>query len=309
MRQDIKKLRLRFVIIVVVIVAIILSCLFTVLYNIMKMSINRFFISRYALALILKDMRVRFFIIGLICVALFGLIAFILSKWVVKPVEKNWEEQKQFVNNASHELKTPLTVITTNAEMLQADCSEEDKKKYSNNILTVSRQMRSLVEDLLNLARIEKGEAAGFKKVNISEVFETNLLQFEPVMYELGLSLNDDIAKNIYVFGSEQRLQQLLIILLDNASKYSKLGTVFVKLQSNGHNAILSVANPSEPLTQQQLNDIFKRFYRTDESHTSKESFGLGLPIAKSICESHKGKIKAEYKEGYINFVVTLPIL
>lgn len=308
MRQDIKKLRLRFVLIVVIIVAVILACLFTILYNIIKLSINRFFISRYALAIILKDMRVRFIVIGLISVALFGLIALILSKWVVKPVEKNWEEQKQFVNNASHELKTPLTVITTNAEMLQADCSEEDKKKYSKNILTVSRQMRSLVEDLLNLARIEKGESAGFKKVNLSELFTTNLLQFEPVMYELGLTLKEEIASNITVFGSEQRLQQLLTILLDNASKYSKLGIVYVKLQSNGHNAILSVANPSDPLSPQQLTDIFKRFYRTDESHNTKESFGLGLPIAKSICESHNGKIKAEYKDGYINFIVTIPI-
>lgn len=308
MNQDITKLRIRFVIIVVAIVAIIFSCLLTILYNVISSSINRFFISPYALIIIERELKRRFILIGLACVTLFGILAFILSKWLVKPVEESFKEQKQFVNDASHELKTPLTIITTNAEMLQNDCSIEDKNKYAKNIYTVSKQMRSLIEDMLNLARIEKGEEAGFSKINLSETYSDAILQYEPVMFELGLDLKEEIAKDIFVIGSEQRLLQLFTILLDNASKYSQKGTIFVKLQVTGRNAILSVANPSEPLTPNQLNDIFKRFYRVDESHNSRNSFGLGLSIAKSICESHKGKIKAEYKDGYINFIVNIPI-
>lgn len=241
-------------------------------------------------------------------IATFALIAMFLSKWVVMPVERSWNQQKQFVSDASHELKTPLTVITTNAELLQTeDCGEQDREKYTGNILTVSHQMRSLIEDMLNLARVEKGESAVFTRLDMSQTMSDALLQFEPVMFELGLDLIEDIKSGIFVKGSAQRLSQLLTILLDNAGKYAKPGNVKVSLEAIGKCAVLTVANVAEPLSEQQLKDIFKRFYSVDEAHSAKGSYGLGLAIARSICEAHGGKIHAEYQNGEISFIASIP--
>ncbi len=244
------------------------------------------------------------------CIAVFAVLALILSKWVVKPVESSWQQQKQFVSDASHELKTPLTVIMTNAEMMAMDdCSEEDQKKYNNNILTVSHQMKGLVEDMLNLARLEKGESQTFEKLDLGTVFNDVIMQFEPVLFELGLSIEQEISADVYVKGSVQRLGQLLSILLDNAGKYSKTSPVKVSLKKQGKQAVLTVSNPSDPMSDKQLSDIFKRFYRKDESHHEKSSYGLGLAIAQSICEAHGGKIHAEYKDGLIYFIIVIPCL
>ena len=261
---------------------------------------------------VLNDLRWRVTMLSIVSILIFTVIAAVLSKWMVRPVERAWEQQKQFVSDASHELKTPLTVITTNAELLQTESlSEEEKTKYTNNIVTVSHQMRGLVEDLLNLSRLDKLEKSSFTEFNLSDSYNDALLQFEPVMFELGLNLIEDIEPGIIVKGSDQRLDQLLTILLDNAGKYSKRGAepadVKVSLKKSGRNAVLCVSNPSEPLSDQQLRDIFKRFYRADESHNEKSSYGLGLPIAKSICESHGGKIIADYANGMIEFKATIP--
>ena len=257
---------------------------------------------------VMKDLRWRITGFCFMTIVVFTVIAAVLSKWMVRPVERAWEQQKQFVSDASHELKTPLTVITTNAELLQTEgLDETEKSKYTNNIVTVSHQMRGLVEDLLNLSRLDKLEKSSFTEVNLSDSYSNSLLQFEPVMFELGLNLVEDIEPGIIVKGSEQRLDQLLTILLDNAGKYSKPGDVNVSLKKTGKHALLTVSNPADPLTDEQLSNIFKRFYRVDESHNEKSSYGLGLPIAKSICESHGGKINAACRDGLIEFKATIP--
>ena len=309
MQKDIRKLRMRFVIVVMLIVTIVMGCIFGVICNLLANTISNAFIDPYTKLVMIKRVRVNATLICVAGISVFTIIAAIASKWIVKPVETSWKEQKQFVNDASHELKTPLTVITTNAEMLQqVPINEEDRIKYSNNIVTVSHQMKNLVEDLLNLARIEKGEEAGFERINLSEEYYQDILQFEPVMYELGLTLKDNIAKDIFVVGSSQRLNQLLTILLDNAGKYSKRGDVTVDMNVQGKNVVLKVSNPTDPISQDELKNIFKRFYRQDSSHNAKGSFGLGLSIAQSICEAHGGKIKAEYENGQISFIVNLPV-
>lgn len=260
----------------------------------------------------LHDLRLRVSVLSIISILIFTVIAAILSRWMVRPVERAWEQQKQFVSDASHELKTPLTVITTNAELLQTEnLKEEERSKYTGNIVTVSHQMRGLVEDLLNLSRLDRLEKSSFTEFNLSDSYNDALLQFEPVMFELGLDLKEDIEPGIMVNGSDQRLDQLLTILLDNAGKYCKRGAeaaeVKVRLKKNGKNAVLTVSNPSEPLSDQQLKDIFKRFYRADESHNEKSSYGLGLPIAKSICEAHGGRISAGFLNGVIEFKAIIP--
>ena len=309
MKDDIKLLRIRFIIVVMLIVTILMGCIFGVICNLLSNTISRAVLNPITRFAMIQRVRINATIICVAAIAVFTIIAAVASKWIVKPVENSWKEQKQFVNDASHELKTPLTVITTNAEMLgQENLNDEDRIKYSKNIATVSHQMKDLVEDLLNLARIEKGEEAGFEKFNLSEQYYQSILQFEPVLFELGLNLKDNIEKEIYVNGSVQRLNQLLVILLDNAGKYSKQGDVTVDLGVQSKNIVLKVSNPSDQISQDDLKNIFKRFYRKDESHNEKGSFGLGLSIAQSICEAHGGKIKADYSNGIISFIVNLPV-
>lgn len=250
-------------------------------------------------------------IIGILSMHVFFIISMLWSKWAVKPVENAWNQQKQFISDASHELKTPITVITTNAELLQApEITEEEKNKYSENILTVSRSMKVLVEDLLNIARLENGkEINNYEDFCVSDVINDEVLTFEPLFYEAGLTLTENIENNIFIHGSESRIKQVFDIFLDNAMKYSDAGNVIISLKRSGKSAILSVSNPGEPLTDTQRVDIFKRFYRVDESRSEKGSYGLGLSIAKAIAESHKGTVSAESQSGYNTFIFKVPVI
>ena len=170
--------------------------------------------------------------------------------------------------------------------------------------------MRSLVEGLLELARADNGRIQqAFEKLNISQLTEDSLLPFEPLLFEKNLTLECSIEPGILLNGSATHLQQLLGILLDNAGKYAIPGVVTVRLYRQGRSCILSVANPGEPIPEQELKRIFDRFYRTDTARTGNGSFGLGLSIAKSIAEQHKGKIWAQSNQTGNCFFVQLPTL
>lgn len=250
-------------------------------------------------------------IVGLLCFAAFLSVSILLAAWMVKPVDKAWEQQRQFVADASHELKTPLAVIMTNAELLQSpDWAEGERAKFSDNILTMSRQMRVLVERLLELARADSGQrGAAFEAVDLSALAESALLPFEPLFFEQGLTLSGEIEPGVVVQGSGQQLRQVMDILLDNARKYSSTeGGVTVALKRLGRrHCRLSVSSPGEALSKQELKDIFKRFYRADKARSRDGSFGLGLSIARSIAEQHHGRIWAESEGGRNTFYVELP--
>ena len=252
---------------------------------------------------------------GLVCfvsMAAFLLISALLARWAVKPVAKAWEQQKQFVSDASHELKTPLTVIMSNAELLQSpDCNEENRQQFTASILTMSRQMRHLVEGMLELARADNGKIkTSFTKLELGKLVSDSLLPFEPVFFEKGLFLESSISENVQVLGSTHHLRQVMDILLDNAGKYSAPGVVTVTLtrQSRG-SCLLTVANPGEPIPKADLERIFDRFYRADEARSRTGSFGLGLAIAKTVVREHGGKIWAESNETGNRFCVQLPLL
>lgn len=252
---------------------------------------------------------------GLVCfvsMAAFLLISALLARWAVKPVAKAWEQQKQFVSDASHELKTPLTVIMSNAELLQSpDCHEENRQQFTASILTMSRQMRHLVEGMLELARADNGKIkTSFTKLELGKLVSDSLLPFEPVFFEKGLFLESSISENVQVLGSTHHLRQVMDILLDNAGKYSAPGVVTVTLtrQSRG-SCLLTVANPGEPIPKADLERIFDRFYRADEARSRTGSFGLGLAIAKTVVREHGGKIWAESNETGNRFCVQLPLL
>lgn len=240
---------------------------------------------------------------------LFGM-SVLLARRMVKPVEQAWRQQKQFVADASHELKTPLTVIMTNAELLQSpDYAPEAKEQFSANILTMSRQMRGLVESLLNLARIDQGQKQPeFTTVDLSRLTEEAALPFEAVFFEKDLTLETEITPGLAVHGSTSQLRQVVEILLDNAQKYAAApGWVRVSLRRQGRHVRLAVADTGAPLSEEELKNIFKRFYRLDTARSRDGSFGLGLSIAQSIITAHHGKIWAESSGGVNTFFAELP--
>lgn len=238
-------------------------------------------------------------------------ISILLSGWVIRPVEKAWEQQRQFVADASHELKTPLAVIMANAELIQnEDASDEERKTFSQNILTMTYQMRSLVTNMLEMARVDNGtQKMKFGPVDFGQLVNDAALSFQLLYEEKGLDLQCTAPEEIKLTGSEQHLYQVLDVLLDNALKYSAIpGAVRVNLTKIGCVCSLSVASPGEPIPKDELKNIFKRFYRIDKARTVNGCYGLGLSIAQSIVEAHKGKIWAESTEGYNTFHVQLPL-
>ena len=241
----------------------------------------------------------------------FLVISFLLAQWAVAPVAKAWKQQRQFVSDASHELKTPLTVIISNAELLQnPELEEGEKSQFADNILTISHQMRNLTEGLLELARADNGQVrAAFTPLDLSKLVESAVLPFEPVLYEKGLLLSCSIQPGISLTGSSQHLRQLVDILLDNAGKYSAPGKVNLTLRRQGKaHCLLSVSNPGEPIPKEDLQRIFQRFYRADAARSRTGSFGLGLSIAKEIVDNHKGKIWAESNPTGNCFYILLPL-
>lgn len=248
--------------------------------------------------------------IGIACFLAFLLISFLLAKWVVQPVDRAWQQQRQFIADASHELKTPLTVIMTNAELLQnADYDEASQSAFSSNILAMSKQMRDLVEQMLELARTDNVQThTVFSSFDFSRLVSDAVLPFEPVFFERGLTLRANIAENILISGNPSELRQVMDILLDNAQKYShENGTTWVTLQRRGKNhCLLTVADEGETIPIQDLKNLFKRFYRVDQARSRNGSFGLGLSIAESIVKRHKGKIWAESKNGINTIFVEL---
>ena len=241
----------------------------------------------------------------------FFLISLLLARWAVRPVEEAWEQQRQFVADASHELKTPLTVILTNAELLTSDEYHEDsKKQFSQSILTMSRQMRGLVEELLNQARVDSGTAvAEHRKLDYSKLVSDAILPFEPLYFESRRFLRCSIEPEVTATGDAEHLCRVIEILLDNACKYSPEGAeVKLRLVKQGRGSLLSVSNPGVSMTAQQCRDIFKRFYRMDSARAMNRSYGLGLSIAHVIVEQHMGKIWAESRNEINTFYVSLPL-
>ena len=271
--------------------------------------------TRYAFADIsaqrdtLRNLAVTCLLIGLAASAVFFLAALLLARWMVRPVEEAWDRQRQFVADASHELKTPLTVILTNSELLDSDV-EATRRQAAEGIRTMSGQMRGLVEGLLDLARVDDGAVASIQsRVDVSLLAEEASLTFEALFFEQGLTLSAETEAGCSVMGSESHLRQVTDILLDNARKYAHPGTeVILSLRRDRNHCLLTVANKGDPLSADDLKNIFKRFYRGDRARAMDGSYGLGLSIAESIVHTHKGKIWAESADGVNTFSVQLPL-
>ena len=236
-----------------------------------------------------------------------------LAYWITKPVERAWNQQRQFVADASHELKTPLTVILSNTDMLLNQCTEADEhsEKRLGNIRAESIRMKGLVEDMLDLARSDAGRLKQqLAPVSVSDTVMDAVLLFEALVFERQKELQYQIEENLSVLGSGDRLKQLTEILLDNAMKYSpEQGCIWVKLERNSAKTLrLMVANTGDTMTPEQCRRIFERFYRTDPARQNNGGYGLGLSIASSIVTEMGGKIWCESRNGINSFFVQLPL-
>lgn len=251
-----------------------------------------------------------------IFVGFFSLLAFFsisvfLAKWILKPTEKSWQQQKQFLADASHELKTPLTVILTNADIVLSHKKDtiENQSKWVEHIQTEAKRMSTLINELLFLAKTDDTKTnIIFSTLNFSDIVWNSLLPFESVIYEQGKILESNIESDIMIYGEENKLKQLIVILLDNACKYSnEKTTIEINLSENQDKIKLSVTNKGVPISQEDVEHIFERFYRVDKSRARENGgYGLGLSIAQSIVNMHSGKISVQSGERTI-FTVIFP--
>lgn len=232
------------------------------------------------------------------------IISLNITKRIVKPVNEAFIRQKQFVYDASHELKTPIAIISASAEMLEKNPKE---KKWLDNIKTENNRMNKLVISLLDLSKSENiKENEVYTNVNLSKVIKNKALTFESLIYENSLELDIDVANDIMFNCNEDRIKELLSILMDNAIKHSLPNSqITVKLSKEKNNIYLSVKNKGKEIPINEREKIFERFYRLDKSRNRDDNrYGIGLSIAKNIVINHNGTINVNCKDGYTTFMV-----
>lgn len=237
--------------------------------------------------------------IGCITLIVLAVISFYLASWAIKPVALAWQKQQQFVADASHELKTPLTVIHTTTDVILANQHQtiNEQRKWIDHIKSETERMSKLVSDLLYLAKIDSNEvllkSASF---DLSEAIINAALPLESVFFESGKELVLDIEPDLMFTGEEERIAQVAIILLDNALKHSPTQTqIMLSLKKEHEQFILAVKNKGVGIPPEHLDKIFERFYRADESRARDTGgYGLGLSIAKTIVSQHHGQISVK---------------
>ena len=225
---------------------------------------------------------------------------------IVKPVNETLENQKQFISDASHELKTPLAVIEADADVLENEIGEN---KWLTYIQNETDSMDKLINELLLLAKIENiNDVKAYEQFNLSEYVETIASMFESIAFEKQVKIVTKIQNEISINGNKQDIEHIVSTLLDNAIKHSEIGKdVTVELLKEKNNIILQVKNYGEAIPKEQQDKIFERFYRVDKSRNRKEKrYGLGLAIAKSTVEKYNGKILVECKNGVTIFKVVI---
>ena len=246
-------------------------------------------------------------IFGGVALVLFFFLSVFLARKIVNPLEESYQKQKQFISDAGHELKTPVSVVSANAELLSRELGDN---QWLQNIQYENERMGMLVGQLLDLARTED-TTPQMEHINLSRLVDGEALPFESVAFEKGLVLNTNITSNIGVVGNSTQLKQIVSILLDNAIRHSKeQGEVWLTLTKEHGFAKLSVINKGDEIPEEQRAKIFERFYRVDTARNSEDKhYGLGLAIAKAIATSHKGHIEVGCFNGFVEFRVQIPVL
>ena len=244
-------------------------------------------------------------IFGGLALVVFFFLSVFLARKIVNPLEEGYRKQKQFISDAGHELKTPVSVVSANAELLFREIGDN---QWLQNIQYENERMGMLVAQLLDLARTEN-ITPQMEHIDLSRLVGGEALPFESVAFEKGLVLNTNITSNIGVVGNSAQLKQIVSILLDNAIRHSKeQGGVWLSLTKEHGFAKLSVVNKGDEIPEEQRAKIFERFYRVDVARNSEDKhYGLGLAIAKAIATTHKGQIAVGCFDGFVEFIVLIP--
>ena len=247
----------------------------------------------------------NFLIVGGAAVIVLFFVSLFLSKRIIRPLEENDRQQKQFISDAGHELKTPVAVIGANAELLLREIGESE---WLANIRYENDRMGGLVKQLLDLSRAENREVK-MEKVDLSRTVTGETLAFESLAFDCGKAIQSDIEEGIFITGNQVQLAELTSILLDNALRHSTGNEIWIALKMHGHTAVLDVINEGNEIPPEKLEHLFDRFYRIDEARNSEgQHYGLGLSIAKAVAENHHGSIIVSCRDGKVRFEVSLPV-
>ena len=244
-------------------------------------------------------------IIGGAAIIVMFFISLYLSKLIIRPLEENDRRQRRFISDASHELKTPVAVIGTNAELLAREIGENE---WLANIRYENERMGGLVKQLLDLSRAENAEIT-MEQIDLSRIVTGETLALEMLAFDRGKAIQSDIEEGILLTGSTSQLTQLASILLDNAIRHSTGSEIGISLKRQGHTAVLTVINDGDEIPPEKLEHLFDRFYRADEARSGEDPhYGLGLSIAKAVAEKHGGGISVSCRDGKVRFTVSIPI-
>ena len=238
----------------------------------------------------------------LLCEVVIFVITYFITKWIITPVKNSFEKQKIFVADASHELKTPLSVMIASADAYFNDKDE----KWVKNMKSESERMIKLVTELLDLAKTEEEQDIVMKENDLSDIILSSILTFESLFYDNNIKLKYDIKPDIKMVCNLDLIIELMSILIDNSIKHcTEKGKVFVSLYKKNKDIILEVKNTGLPISREDEEKIFERFYKVDTSRNrNKDNYGLGLAIARNIVKKHNGEISAHSSDGYTTFKV-----
>ena len=229
------------------------------------------------------------------------LISLPLSKRIIKPLEENDRKQKQFISDASHELKTPVAIIGTNTELLSREIGNNE---WLENIKYENERMGMLIKQLLDLSHAED-VIVSMENINFSRTILGEILAFESFAFEKEKEFIIDIDEDVFLIGNQIQLKQLVSIILDNAIRHSSGKNININLKRKNNTIELNFINDSYEIPQEKLNHIFDRFYRVDEVRNSEDlHYGIGLSIAKAIIEKHGGNIEVLTKNGKFKLII-----
>lgn len=264
---------------------------------------------------LLKNLLKTFFITGFISLIILFTISYYLAYKTIAPIKEVFEKQKQFIADASHELRTPIAIIKTNLALVSSnkDKTIESQGKWMNYIDLQTDRMSHLIDDMLSLAKLDEDKKVlNLQPININKILENLLMSFEAVFFENKIELQNNLKDNFFINGDLEEIKKLFNILMDNAIKHTfPNGTITITSSKLKSKMEIIITNTGEGIPDKDLEKIFERFYRSDESRQRKTGgYGLGLAIANSIVISHKGKIYARSNAGKdTSFIVELPIL
>ena len=251
----------------------------------------------------LKTMLRYVFLVGGLAILAMFFIASILAGFIISPLEENDRQQKRFISDASHELKTPIAVIATNAEMLSRELGHNE---WLSNIQYETERMDRLVKQLLDLSHAESA-IVPMESLDFSRLVTGETLAFESLAFDKGKTFVTEIEAGLILMGNPSQLTQLVSILLDNAIRHSTGKEIGVSLVRRPHTALLTVTNDGNEIPPEKIHHLFERFYRVDEARNSESNhYGIGLSIAKAIAEKHGGNIDVFWQDGRISFTVNL---